>query len=155
MWDLTRWFCPARSCCVACVLLGVSLRALALCVSCWESAGPLCFTGSRCMLWGSAPLGAGVGSSHHSLGSQGISWELVHATSALSGWESACHMLAMSHCPLLCLPGCHTEPTAPVWPSPTQPSRSPAPRLRIRDTWPQLALPKVPVCSGHQDVVAL
>lgn len=92
---------------------GVSLRALALRVSCWESVDALCFTGCRCMSWGSAPLGAGVNPSQPPVGSQGISWELFHATSAPSGWESAWHMLAMSHCPLLSLSGCHTEPIPP------------------------------------------
>lgn len=45
---VTHCFCPARSCCVACVLLGagVSLRALALRVSCWESAGPCVLLGA-------------------------------------------------------------------------------------------------------------
>lgn len=42
MWDVTHWFCPARS---GWVGAGVSLRALALCVSYWESADALCFTG--------------------------------------------------------------------------------------------------------------
>lgn len=85
-------------------------------------------------------LGAGVSSSHHPVGSRG--WELVHATLALSGWESACRMLALSHCPLLSLPGCHTEPIPSVWPPPSQPSRSPVLRVRVRDTQPQLALLK-------------
>lgn len=57
----------------------------------------------------------------------------------------------MSYCPLLSLPGCHTEPIPPVCPPSSQPSRPPAPGIRIRDTQPQLALLKVPVCSRHWD----
>lgn len=61
----------------------------------WEPWHCVCPAGNQwipCVLLGAgACYGAephwelGVSSSHHSLGSQGISWELVHATSPLSG----------------------------------------------------------------------
>lgn len=59
MWDLTRWFCRARSCCVPYVLLGagLSLRALALCESSWELVDPV-FYWEQVHVMGLSPTGS-------------------------------------------------------------------------------------------------
>lgn len=83
-------------------LLRAVVWELALCVSCRESVDASCFTGSRCMLWGPAPLE--LGSVHLTIplavGASAGSWSMPHQP-CLAGSQ-----------PVTCWP-CHIVPSSP------------------------------------------